>query len=414
MLITAVGAPTKPATFRLERGTCIVGAGAAVDFVVDDETVSRQHLALELVPEGLRIRDLGSRNGTFYNGHRVDSIVLGTGAVVSIGGVELQLRFDVQSLTSDDEQESYGEMVAASAAMRRLFGTLRRLEGSLVGVLLVGESGTGKELIARAIHQHSAVAPGPLVTLNCGVLQRELVRSELFGHRKGAFTGAIENRLGAFQRAHGGTLLLDEVGELPLEVQPVLLRALQEREVVRVGETQPEPVEVRLIAATHRDLEQMVAESTFREDLYYRLNVVRLQVPPLRERVEDIELLAKVVARRFGIHELSPSMVAQLKLHTWPGNVRELMHAIEAYAAVGELPLFNKRPLREFEKSLADHLDVTQPYDTLKQALIESFQIAYLRQLMTHTGGNVAKAARLSGLERSYLNKLVIQHGLRH
>ncbi|WP_428028546.1 sigma 54-interacting transcriptional regulator, partial [Altererythrobacter sp.] len=189
----------------------------------------------------------------------------------------------------------------------------------------------------------------------------------LFGHRKGAFTGAVEHRLGAFQRAHGGTLFLDEVGELPLDVQPVLLRALQEQEVVPVGETAATSVRVRLIAATNRDLLHMVEQGDFREDLFYRLNVVRLDVPALRDRPEDIEPLAMAAAQQAGIAELPASVLSRLRQHHWPGNVRELYHAVEAYAAVGELPSFQPLALGGLGKALADHIDVDEPYDQLKQ-----------------------------------------------
>lgn len=375
--------------------------------------MSRQHLELELLPEGVRVRDLGSRNGTFLGGLALHDAVLSENTVLRVGRVEVELLFEVEYLTGAEEEAAYGELVAASPVMRRLFGTLRRLEGSLITVLLAGESGTGKELIARAIHQHSVRAAQPLVTLNCGVLQRELARSELFGHRKGAFTGATDSRLGAFQRADGGTLFLDEVGELPLDVQPLLLRALQQREIVRVGDTEPERVDVRLIAATHRDLEQMVQEGTFREDLYYRLKVVHLEVPPLRTRVEDIPLLATTASSVFGLAHLPEEVLGQLQTYSWPGNVRELFHVVEAYAAIGQLPALRKRPLSSLNQVLQDYLDVTQPYEALKQHVLDVFQLAYLKQLMVHHGGNVSKAAAVAGLERSYLNKLVNQHGLR-
>jgi two-component system, NtrC family, response regulator GlrR len=390
-----------------------VGSGANADFILENETVSRTHVELELVPEGIRVRDLGSRNGVYYGGHQVKDITLSASAVLRLGNAELSLTFDTASLATAGERESYGRLVGQSVAIRKLFGVLRRVEGSLINVLLVGESGTGKELIARAIHEHSAVSTGQLVTVNCGALNRELVRSELFGHRRGAFTGATEHRSGAFQDAHGGTLFLDEVGELPLEVQPFLLRALQENEVVRVGETRPEKVKVRLIAATHRDLRQMVTDGEFREDLFYRLNVIRIEVPALRTRPEDIPPLSLLAAKRAGLESLPPGVLEQLCAHSWPGNVRELMHAVEVYAAVGELPLLQKQPTQALEKLLLQHIDASIPYETLKRDFLARFLVAYLQQLLAQTGGNVSSAARISGLDRSYLNKLVIQHGLR-
>ncbi len=401
------------AGLSLSAGSCIVGAGSKADLILTDPTVSREHLRVDVVPEGVRVVDLGSSNGTFYGGHRISEIVLSVGASLRLGRAELSIEFDTTVLHSNEERSGYGRLLGCSAAMRQLFAKLQRLEGSLVAILLMGESGSGKELIARTLHENSEVATGPMVTLNCGALERNLVRSELFGHRKGAFTGAVEHRLGAFQRAHGGTLFLDEVGELPLDVQPVLLRALQEQEVVPVGETAATSVRVRLIAATNRDLLHMVEQGDFREDLFYRLNVVRLDVPALRDRPEDIEPLAMAAAQQAGIAELPASVLSRLRQHHWPGNVRELYHAVEAYAAVGELPSFQPLALGGLGKALADHIDVDEPYDQLKQRFNEVFQESYLRQLLAITGGNISQAARQSGLERSYLSRLVSRYKLR-
>lgn len=300
----------------------------------------------------------------------------------------------------------YGELVTQAPPMLRLFDLLHRLESSLLSATIEGESGTGKELVARAIHGHSPVRNGPFVAINCGAVQRELVASELFGHRRGAFTGAIESRRGAFESADGGTLFLDEIAELPLELQPMLLRALEQREVTRLGETEPRPVNIRVLSASHAQLADRVRAGRFRRDLYYRLAAVRLCVPPLRERAADIALLARVFARRAGGPELTPTVVAALQAHDWPGNVRELRHAVEAYQVLGTLSLPDaSRSLHR--DSLAEFVDVQRPYRALKEELMASFADLYLSRLLEHTSGNVSRAARLSGLERSYLNKLV-------
>src|SRR5690606_1518815 len=260
-----------------------------------------------------------------------------------------------------------------------------------------GESGTGKELIARAIHEHSVVADGPFVAINCAALQRDLVRSELFGHKKGAFTGALQDHRGAFLAAEGGTLFLDEIGDLPAEVQAILLRALEGRAVVPVGATAPIPVRVRLLAATHKNLEEEVRAGNLREDLYYRLVVVRLCVPSLRERREDIPLLARLFAERAGVPELGEAVIAQLMAHHWPGNVRELRHAIESLLAVGQLPgaLGSMRPAPDdLRRSFEAQIDLQQDYQTLKEQVLDAFTRAYLERLMQHCGGNVSQAAR--------------------
>jgi len=298
----------------------------------------------------------------------------------------------------------YGGLVGVSAPMRRLFATMKRLEASLINVLVMGESGTGKELIARAIHHGSTMKAGPLVAVNCGGLPYELIHSELFGHRRGAFTGALETRRGAFELADGGTLFLDEIGELPLSLQPVLLRALQERTITPLGEAAPKAVAVRVIAATNRKLYEDVTRGRFREDLFYRLNGVCLEVPPLRERAEDVVLLANCFARRAGISELPAAVLQALRARSWRGNVRELEHAVEAFAVLRELPA---QPEAGLGEPLAA-VDIERPDEDQKRECLEEFRRAYVTRLMAHTGGNIREASRMSGLDRSYLGRLAI------
>ena len=233
---------------------------------------------------------------------------------------------------------SYGELVGSSSAMRQVFGMLSRLESSLVNVLVERESGTGKELVARAIHEHSPAAAGPFVALNCGAMDRSLARSELFGHRRGAFTGASEAHAGAFEAASGGTLFLDEIGELPYDVQPLLLRALEAGAITRMGDTDQHLVKVRIVAATNRDLASEVRAGNFRDELYFRLAVVRIALPPLRDRPEDIALLAQRFAQEVGLSELGADVSRELGRRRWPGNARELRNAIHAYAVLGSVP----------------------------------------------------------------------------
>ena len=297
--------------------------------------------------------------------------------------------------------------------MRKLFRTLVRLEGSTATVLLEGESGAGKELVAAAIHRGSALASHELVTVNCGALPRDLVASELFGHRRGAFTGATDHRKGAFETADGGTLFLDEVGELPLEVQPMLLRALETGEVRAVGSDRAKKVRVRFIAATNRDLKVDVETGRFREDLFYRLAVVRLRAPSLRERPEDIAPLAAHFAREAGLHDLPTAVVEQLKARAWPGNVRELRNAVQAYAALGSLPAADGPQAGALELALSQLVDVERPYVEQKDELIDRFTRLYLTALLAHTGGNQSAAARLAGLDRGYLGRLLTKHGAR-
>jgi DNA-binding NtrC family response regulator len=294
--------------------------------------------------------------------------------------------------------------------MRRLFAILKRLEGSLVNVLVQGESGVGKELVARAIHEGSSRGAAPLLAVNCGGIARELVLSELFGHKRGAFTGAVEARVGAFEAAHGGTLFLDEIGELPLDVQPTLLRVLESGEVRPLGENEAKRVSVRIVAATNKNLEEEVKAGRFRGDLYYRLAVVKLAVPPLRDRPEDVALLAQTFARSVGLSGLPPEVIEQLASRPWPGNVRELRNAVEAYVALGNLPEAGAPDLPVLDYAIRQLIDTTRPYAELKEVVAERFTRNYLRVLLAETGGNQSEAARISGLERSYLGKLLAKH----
>ena len=414
-IIRVLGARATPKAFRLEQGTCLLGAGKDCHVVIENPSVSRQHIELGLVPEGISVRDLGSRNGTFYLGQRVQAMTLAPGARIHLGPVEVALDPDLDPLHGAEgpyPEPVYRGMIGASLGMRSLFAALARLEGSLVTVLVTGESGVGKELVARALHEGSSVSNGPLVTVNCGAIAPDLVASELFGHRRGAFTGASDPRKGAFESADGGTLFLDEIGELPLDVQPMLLRALESGEIRSVGSDRSSHVRVRVVAATNRDLRSEVAAGRFREDLYYRIAVVELTVPPLRERLDDIEDLANRFAHAIGLAALPPEVIARLRTRRWPGNVRELRNVVQAFAALGRLPADATAPDTSTGDALERMIDVTRPYADQKDDLVEQFTRAYLVRLMQHTGGNQSAAARLSGLDRSWLWRLLVKHGI--
>jgi DNA-binding NtrC family response regulator len=416
VLLRVDTARAEPVLLRLGAGSCILGAGEEADLVIESDTVSRQHAELRLVPEGVRVTDLGSKNGSYYLGQRFQSMSLQPGSRFRIGSVEIEIAIDTEALARGEtpNPQSYGDLMGISPSMRQLFAQLVRLEGSNVNLLIAGESGTGKELIARAVHEHSALRRGPFAVVNCGALDRQLVRSELFGHRRGAFTGAVQHHVGAFEAAEGGTLFLDEIGELPLDVQPVLLRALEQRKITPVGSHDEIAFDVRLIAATHRDLLAEVRAGTFREDLFYRVQVLRLEVPPLRDRLEDVGVLAQTFARRQGAPSLPLDFIEALARHHWPGNVRELRNAVEAYLALGVLPSSAARPHSDaIDDALSQFVDPNQTYAAQKQELTQRFTRAYLEHLLRTTAGNQSEAARLSGLERSYLGKLINRLGLR-
>ncbi|CAN5638176.1 hypothetical protein BH11MYX1_BH11MYX1_37330 [soil metagenome] len=413
-ILRVITPATRAGTLKLTAGMCVVGSAPDCDLCIPDATVSRHHAEVELSREGVRIRDLGSRNGTFYLGHRFESMVLGLGVQVKLGSAELAVDADVDALESDlvHPDTTFRGIIGASLAMRKLFTVLSRLDGALVNVLVVGASGVGKELIAHAIHQGSAVSDGPMTVVNCGAFPRELVASELFGHKRGAFSGAIEARKGAFESAEGGTLFLDEIGELPLDVQPMLLRALESGEIRAVGDDTNKHVKVRIIAASNRDLEEEVRAGRFRSDLYYRLAVVTLRVPPLRERPEDVRPLAHAFAQAAGLAGLPSELVEQLVARTWPGNVRELRNAVQSYAAIGRLPGSANATDAKLEQALAESIDVHRMYAEQKDDLAERFTKLYLQALMRHANGHQTVAAQMAGLDRSYLGKLLARYGI--
>lgn len=396
-------------------GSCIVGAGKEAHFLVADPTVSRRHVKLSIIPEGVAVEDLSSRNGTFYLGQRIEKVVLSLGNRIRVGNVEVSIEPDVDDLyaAANDNVSSYRSLVGASPAMKQLFAVLRRLEGALVPVLIQGESGVGKELVVRAIHEGSMRREQPLQIVNCGGIARELILSELFGHKRGSFTGAVEARTGAFEAANGGTIFLDEIGELPLDVQPALLRVLESGEVRPVGDNSTKKISVRIIAATNRDLQEEVNAGRFRFDLFYRLAVVKLVVPPLRERREDIEPLASLFARSAGLSALPADVAATLINQPWPGNVRELRNAIEAFVAIGVVPGATiPAEVAQLDRALQEVATVDRPYAEQKDLVVERFARVYLAKLLASTQGNQSEAARISGIERSYLGKLLAKYGI--
>jgi len=318
-------------------------------------------------------------------------------------GLEPQDRAPTAPLSTSNR---YGALRGGSEPMRHLYGLMERLTGSLLSVLIEGETGTGKELIARTLHEQSIVKRGPFIAINCGALDQALVRSELFGHVRGAFTGAVETRVGAFESATNGTLFLDEIGELPLEIQPFLLRALETRQVQRVGETATRQVNVRVLSATHRRLEDLVREGRFREDLYYRLVVVRLVAPPLRQRPSDIPDLVRSFCDELRLPPLPEEVITEFATRRWAGNVRELQNAVLAYSALGTL-LPSARSDAGLDAALHAAIDLSLPYSEQKDQLNDRFLRVYLEVLLKKSGKNQSEAARLSGIDRSHLNKLI-------
>ena len=318
----------------MERDVIHIGSNKTADIVLTDPTVSRRHAEVRRGRDGVLLRDLGSMNGTFVGQVRAKEVYLGADTLFRVGRTELSFTPADEIIDVEPSQADHFEnLLGNSVAMREVFGILERVAPTDLTVLISGETGTGKELASKAVHTRSRRREGPFVVFDCGAAPENLIESELFGHNRGAFTGAIEARPGVFEAAHGGTIFLDEIGELPLELQPKLLRVLEQREVRRVGANKTKPIDVRIVAATNRNLREEVDRGRFREDLYYRLAVVEMAMPPLRERTEDLSMLARHLLER-AAHNTHVKAIAQPVLdvfaeYHWPGNVRELSNVIE-------------------------------------------------------------------------------------
>ena len=415
--VEVTAGPSKGLVRTVASGTFRVGSAPGNDLAIVDRKISRHHVELVLSSAGITVRDLGSKNGTFFQGSRVGSVDLpSAGAVLVLGDSEVAVRpDDEEKPLRPSAREQCGRLVGKSEVMRTLFAQIERVATTDATVLVHGETGSGKELVAEALHELGSRKVGPFVVVDCSAIPRELIESELFGHVRGAFTGAAGERRGAFERAHGGTLFLDEIGELPLDMQPKLLRALEASTVKAVGGDKPIKVDVRIVAASLRDLAQAVREKHFREDLYFRLNVVRLTVPPLREHLEDLPLLVDRFLRDLNAPPLGADSMALLARHAWPGNVRQLRNVLERAVALAgggtptvrpedlELPSTQARPAELFE----------MPYKVAKDEMLARFTRDYLEALLARHGGNVSAAAREAKIDRNWIVALARRHGVR-
>jgi DNA-binding NtrC family response regulator len=424
--LTVVAGPDAGLARDFEAHVIRVGARRGADLVLTDGKVSRTHFEIRLDPQGYRLRDLESTNGTFVSGLRVADVYVPPGASIYLG--DSRLRFDPLddsvevALASSDR---FGDMVGRSVLMRELYARLAAVAPTDATVLVTGETGTGKELVAEALHENSARKDGPFVVLDCGAIPANLMESEAFGHERGAFTGATAAHAGAFERADGGTLFLDEIGELPLEMQPKLLRALERKEIRRVGGAKTLQVNIRVVAATNRDLAVEVNKGRFREDLYYRLAVAHLAVPPLRERREDIPLLVEhILAGLPGGRERGPraETIELMKRHEWPGNVRELRNMLERAvlfqqpgrepSVVFPAPAAAAGAQADGPAEVRAPIDPTVPFKVAKQDLIDEFERRYVRALLERHGGNVSAAARAAGIDRMSIHKMLNRLGM--
>jgi two-component system response regulator GlrR len=406
-------------TARLAVAPVVVGSSPECDLVLSDPRVSRRHCDVALTSRGVTVRDLGSKNGTLLGDLSIVEVWLPLGRKVTVGGSTLAVRMvGAPSILPLSASARFGSALGGSLPMRVLFARLERAAATAETILLLGESGTGKELLARGIHDGSPRRAGPFVVFDCAAVAPNLVEAELFGFMKGAFTGAHQARAGLLEQANGGTLFIDELGELPLELQPKLLRALEAREVRRLGGTAYVPFDARVVAATHRDLGSRVASGAFREDLYYRLAVVEAIVPPLRERRDDIPLLVeRFLAAQSPprtLAELPPNALDMLKAHHWPGNVRELRNTVARltlFPDLGEEAIVHAKP-RPGDAGLGDLTRL--PLREAREVVLEQFARAYLVARLREHAGGVSRAAEAMGISRQLVYRLMERYGIRN
>ncbi len=431
--LTCVAGEDKGESWLVDGDVVRIGSRSGNDIALADTTVSRRHAEVVRVSDGVLLRDLSSTNGTFVGPVRIREVFLTPDTRFKVGQTELVFAPADEIIDVLPSEEPFFEnMVGGSLAMRELFGLLARVAPTELTVMVTGETGTGKELVSRAVHNRSKRSKKPFVVFDCGAVSESLVESELFGHERGAFTGAVASRPGVFELSHKGTVFLDEIGELPIELQPKLLRVLEQREVRRVGSGQLRQVDVRVIAATNRNLRDEVAAGRFREDLYYRLAVVELALPPMRQRLEDIPLLVHHILRHCshntGVQDVSEEVMAIFESYHWPGNVRELRNVVEralpfcesSIITLGTLP----EALRVASRSPAPSAPATDygldpgfvsdvPFKDAKDQIIEAFERQYLVDLIERHDGNISRAARAAHMDRKSISRLLKKHDIR-
>lgn len=413
--------PDAGAKFELDFNApspILLGSGPACAVRLSDPHVSRRHAAIELRPNRVLLTDLDSTNGTFVDGVSVVGAHLRGDEIVRIGSTALQLiRTDRVVAPVIDQSKRFGQVVGSSTELLRLYPLFHRLAACNIPAVIEGETGTGKEVLAESIHAAGARASGPFVVFDCTAVPPNLVESELFGHERGAFTGAVSQRIGLFEQAASGTLLIDEIGDLEISLQPRLLRAIERSEIRRVGGSAPIRIDVRLLAATRRDLDKAVQEGRFRDDLYHRLAVARVELPPLRRRTGDIAVLVRHFWRELAgqPREVPDLLMKRWESSAWPGNVRELKNAVARWIALGEagdIPIRSERSESPFEKAdpsgdvIADVIQQKLPLPLARLRVVEAFESRYIAAVLAEYGGNVPKAAEASGIARRYFQIL--------
>ncbi len=398
----------------------VVGRDEGAQLVLADQEVSAIHCELRAVNEGILVRDLGSTNGTFVGPLRVREAIITVASELTVGRSKIFVEPTSKRRVDVGFADKFGPLVGSSPKMRRVFSILEKISATPLSVLILGETGTGKELIAKAIHDASPRKNGAFVVVDCGSIPPTLAESILFGHEKGSFTGANERRNGAIAEADGGTLFLDELGELPIELQPKLLRALAEHQVKRVGGANFDPVDVRVLAATRRDLGAEMNAGRFRSDLFFRIAQVRVELPALRERLSDLPLLVEDVCRRAGRPEHAAAVISwieqRMASHDWPGNVRELVNVASVAATLADTP----GAIDDVLTLARDDVSIDVPrtgsaataFSDAKRGAVAAFEREYFTGLSKRAKGNVSEMARQSGMERHHVRAYLRKYGI--
>ena len=420
--------------YKFSKDLILIGAHPRCDIQIDDGTVSRFHCEIHRDQEGYRLVDGGSTNGTYVGDLRIRDVYLKPAIEFQIGNTTLSFLPEVEEISVEESALSQlGPLIGASRQMRNAYTLIQKVAPSDLSVVVQGETGTGKELAAQAIHQLSRRSKKPLVVFDCSAVPEHLIESELFGHEKGAFSGAVRSHSGLFEQADGGTLFLDELGELPVKLQPKLLRALESGVIRRVGSESTKRVDVRVISATNRDLAAMVKSGDFRQDLFYRLAKVQLRLPPLKDRRGDVSLIAKHFLERLNqqnegfkyLKALTPNALHQLESWSWPGNVRELRNVIErAYTfadrdMIHSADLLDQMNAQQFDEFSISENDIIQrkipdscSLKEAKELIIESFERDYLLQLLQKHQNNISAVSRDAGIDRRHVYRLMKKYDI--
>ncbi len=435
--LVVLGEDGSQTEYVFEQTVIRIGAMDENDIVIEGDTVSRRHCEILLDGEKYLLRDLDSTNGTFVNRVRVREAYLVPGSAIRVGAIEMRFQTLEERIQFEpSKRDSCGHIVGSSLRMREIFGVIERIAPTNTTVVLEGETGTGKEVVARSIHLLSERSKMPFVVVDCGAVPEQLIESELFGHERGSFTGALASRQGLFELANGGTIFLDEIGELRLELQPKLLRVLEQREIRRVGGNRPIRVDVRVIAATNRNLQKECKEGRFREDLFYRLSVVRMTLPALKERREDIPLLTKHFLRtakfnrspedRMRIRGVSREALDGLMNYDWPGNIRELLNVIERACSLSDSDTIQLHDLPEHISGVGIVRMRVEPdaetrkvepildrsFKIAKEEWVAQFEKEYLSSLIQRNEGNITRAAKEAEVDRKHLRRLLKKYNL--